>query len=89
MTNPLASAADTSSTSSYQGAEHAQTSSAPQQVSSYATSALGSGATVVVRAIRGSHVVVPYSVERDRVRRENLAANNAVAEAKPSTSGTR
>jgi hypothetical protein len=48
---------------------------APSSTSTAGRSVLSVGPTVVVRAIRGPSVAVPFDVEREIARRENREAN--------------
>jgi hypothetical protein len=48
---------------------------APSTTSTAGRSVLSVGPTVVVRAIRGPSVAVPFDVEREIARRENREAN--------------
>ena len=58
------------------------------QTSSGTSSVFLASATVVVRATVGATVRVPYDVEREAVRRENLRANGLSREIPPSTDDT-
>ncbi len=74
---PKAGASTTASTQPTQPFQEAQLLPPRLPSASTGRSVLTTGPTVVVRAVRGPSVTIPFDVNREVVRRENREANQS------------